>query len=534
MIHWNHGATELLGYDASEMIGRNIDILYPEDELKKARWIKMQTLLYGSYRDQIRKQTKEGKVIYTDVSASVLRDEKNRIVGITRYSQDITQKKEIEEALLEQTKKLNFQAYHDPLTQLPNRTLFNDRLQQTIVYAQRHQESFGVFFIDLDNFKQINDTLGHYMGDEVLKIVAKRLIKCVREEDTLSRLGGDEFTLLVHELATPESAAKVAEKIMDAMKEPIVIDHQTLHVTVSIGISLYPRDAINMHDLLKYADIAMYKAKEEGRNNYQFYSSKMMNIALKKATMEKELRRAIEENELLVYYQPQIDARNRSLVGVEALVRWDHPEKGLVPPDAFIPLAEETGLIKDLDHYVMCQAMSDMVEWQQMGLAPGILSLNLSISQLMKNDFFFKLQKTLLETGFKVKWLTFEITENQVMLNPKRSIKKLTMLNQMGVKISIDDFGTGYSSLAYLKRFPVDKLKIDKSFIHDLPYNAEDCAITNAVIALAESLQLEIIAEGVEQRDQVRYLLEQGCYIIQGYHYSRPLPKKEMTEYLQR
>ncbi|BAF72147.1 bifunctional diguanylate cyclase/phosphodiesterase [Sulfurovum sp. NBC37-1] len=534
IIHWNHGATELLGYDASEMIGRNIDILYPEDELKKAQWMKMQTLLYGSYRDQIRKQTKEGKMIYTDVSASVLRDEKKRIIGITRYSQDISQKKEIELELLEQTKQLNFQAYHDPLTQLPNRTLFNDRLEQTITYAHRHNEKFGVFFIDLDNFKLINDTLGHHLGDEVLKIVSHRFSKCIREEDTLSRLGGDEFTVLVHELNTPESAAKIAGKMMGSLKEEVVVEGQTLHVTASIGISLYPRDAVYKNDLLKYADSAMYKAKEVGRNNYQFYSSEMTNLAMEKATMEKELRKAIAKNQLRVYYQPQINARNRSVVGLEALVRWEHPEKGLILPDAFIPLAEETGLIREMDYYVMHQAMSDMVEWYHIGLNPGILSLNLPISQLMKENFFYTLQNTILKTGFKVKWLTFEITETQVMLNPKHSIKKLYMLNQMGIKISIDDFGTGYSSLAYLKRLPVDKLKIDKTFIFDLPYNTEDCAITNAVIALAESLHLEIIAEGVEHRDQVRYLLENGCYIIQGYHYSRPIPKQEMTQYLMR
>ena len=534
IIHWNHGATEMLGYNALKMIGKNIEILYPEDEFKKAQWIKMQTLLYGSYHDHIRKVTKEGKIIYTDVSASVLRDEKNRVIGVTYYSQDITQKKEIEKKLQEQTDKLNFQAYHDPLTQLPNRTLFNDRLEQTIVHAQRHDKKFGVFFIDLDNFKQINDTLGHHIGDEVLKIVAQRLLECIRDEDTLSRLGGDEFTVLVQELSTSESAAKIAEKMMDAMKEKIIFDEHTLYLTSSIGISLYPQDSTYKNNLLKYADSAMYKAKEEGRNNYQFYSAEITNLAVKKAMMERELHHAIKNKQLLVYYQPQIDARDRSIIGVEALVRWEHPEKGMISPDAFIPLAEETGLIQKIDDYVMRQAMSDMMEWYSMGLVPGILSLNLSLPQLMKENFFYTLQNTILQTGFKVKWLAFEITETQMMLNPKQSIRKLYMLNQMGTKISIDDFGTGYSSLAYLKRLPVDKIKIDKSFIFDLPYNTEDCAITNAVIALAESLQLEIIAEGVEHGDQVRYLLEQGCHMIQGYYYSRPLPKKEMTEYLQR
>jgi len=296
IIHWNHGATEMLGYNALKMIGKSIEILYPEDEFKKAQWIKMQTLLYGSYHDHIRKVTKEGKIIYADISASVLRDEKKRVIGVTYYSQDITHKKEIEKKLQEQTNKLNFQAYHDPLPQLPNRTLFNDRLEQTIAHAQRHDKKFGVFFIDLDNFKQINDTLGHHIGDEVLKIVAQRLLDCIRDEDTVSRLGGDEFTLLVHELATPESAAKIAEKMLNAMKEKITFGEHKLYVTSSIGISLYPQDSIHKNDLLKYADSAMYKAKEEGRNNYQFYSTEMTNLAVEKAMMEGEVVVKEKEN----------------------------------------------------------------------------------------------------------------------------------------------------------------------------------------------------------------------------------------------
>ncbi|KYJ85759.1 bifunctional diguanylate cyclase/phosphodiesterase [Sulfurovum riftiae] len=534
IIHWNHGATEMLGYTSHEMIGKTMDVLYTTDDLKKAQWIKRQTLLSGSFQDQIQNITKSGNLIYTDVSASLLKDDNYKIIGITYYAQDITQKKEIEQRLLEQTERLNFQAHHDPLTRLPNRMLFNDRLHQSIAYAHRHHEKFAVFFIDLDNFKQINDTLGHHYGDEILKIVAQRLFECIREGDTLARLGGDEFTIIAQDLNSPESAANIAQKIIDAVKKKIVIDEHTLHVTVSIGISLYPKDSTHENNLLKYADSAMYQAKSNGRNNYQFYSTEMTNLALEKAAMELELHRAIEEKQLLVYYQPQIDARSESVVGVEALVRWKHPSRGMVMPNSFIRLAEDTGLIKEVDNYVMRQAMTDMAEWYANGMNPGKLSLNLSLNQLMKKNFFSILEETLAETGFDVEWLVFEITESQMMLNPNKSIEKLNRLNRMGIEISIDDFGTGYSSLAYLKRLPVDKLKIDKSFIYDLPDNEEDRAITDAVIALATSLKLEIIAEGVEHEAQVEYLLSKGCHIIQGFHYSKAITADALVEFIGR
>jgi diguanylate cyclase (GGDEF)-like protein len=516
------------------MLGKSMDILYTTDDLKKARWIKHQTLLTGSFQEQIENISKSGKLIYTDVSASLLKDDDYKIIGITYYAQDITQKKEIEKRLLEQTERLNFQAHHDPLTRLPNRTLFSDRLHQSIGYAHRHHEKFAVFFIDLDNFKQINDTLGHHYGDEILKIVAQRLFECIREGDTLARLGGDEFTIIAQDLDSLESAANIAQKIIDAVAKKIVIDEHTLHVTVSIGISLYPKDSTHESNLLKYADSAMYQAKANGRNTYQFYSTEMTNLALEKAAMELELRQAIEEEQLLVYYQPQVDARSNKVVGVEALVRWEHPIKGMVMPNSFIGLAEETGLIKEVDNYVMHQAMLDMADWYRTGLNPGKLSLNLSLNQLMKKNFFSVLENTINETGFDVEWLSFEITESQMMLDPKKSIEKLNQLNRMGIEISIDDFGTGYSSLAYLKRLPVDRLKIDKSFIFDLPYNEEDCAITNAVIALAQSLNLDIVAEGVEHAEQVEYLLSKECHIIQGFHYSMAIPNKELIKYIKR
>jgi diguanylate cyclase (GGDEF)-like protein/PAS domain S-box-containing protein len=532
ITHWNHGATIIHGYTKEEVIGKSINILYLPEDLKKLQWIRQQALVHDAYHDQVKKVTKSGDIIYTDIALSVLKDEMGNTIGITRYSQDVTQKKEIEDRLKEQTALLNFQAFHDKLTELPNRALFDDRLQQSITNADRHKEKFGLLFIDLDNFKQINDTLGHHYGDEVLKIIAQRLSACIREEDTLSRLGGDEFTILVQNLKTSESAAKIAQKIIDAMKPKLVIDDHELHISASIGISLYPKDSMIKHDLLKYADTAMYKAKEEGRNNYQFYSEDMTQLAFKKAAMEISLRKAIEEKQLIVYYQPQIDARDNSIIGLEALVRWQHPEMGLVMPDNFIALAEESGLIKELDNFVMYQAMRDVSQWYKEGLSPGVLSLNLSIKQLMSTDFMAVLKKTIRKTDFNIKWLELEITESQMMLDPMKSIEILQTLSRMGIEIAIDDFGTGYSSLAYLKRLPVNKLKIDQSFIHDLPHDDEDRAISKAVIALAQSLNLKIIAEGVENSEQVKYLLSNNCYYIQGHYYSKAITKKEMTEYL--
>ena len=532
ITHWNQGATIIHGYSSEEMVGTCIEKLYLPEDQAKLKWMKQQALIHGAFQDEIRKITKNGDIIHTNVSISVLKDEKDRIIGLTRYSQDITQKKEIEEQLKKQTELLNFQAYHDALTKLPNRVLFEDRLQQSITNAEKHREKLGLLFIDLDNFKQINDTLGHQYGDEVLKIVSKRLSSCIRKEDTLARLGGDEFTILIQDLKTSESVGKIAQKIIEILKPRIVLDNHELHISASIGISLYPKDSKSKNDLLKYADTAMYKAKDEGRNNYQFYSEEMTHLAFEKAMMEINLRKAIDRKEFTVFYQPQIDARNNSIIGMEALVRWEHPEMGLVMPEKFIHVAEESDFIKELDCFVMERAMKDFRHWYQEGLNPGILSLNLSIKQLMSQDFLSKLKKVIDKTNFNVAWLELEITESQMMLDPVKSIEILKTLNEMGIQIAIDDFGTGYSSLTYLKRLPVKTLKIDRSFIKDLPDDEEDRAISKAIIALAQSLNMTIIAEGVETSHQIEYLLSNGCHYIQGYYYSKAIPQKDMSDFL--
>ena len=532
IIHWNNGASLIHGYEAEEMLGESIKRLYLPEDLEKFQWMKDRTLDLGSFQGQIRKITKEGSTIYTDVSLSILKDENGEIIGITRYSQDITQKKLIEDKLKEQTRELNYQAYYDALTRLPNRSLFDKRLQEAIVDSSKSNKEFALLFIDLDNFKQINDTLGHHYGDDVLKIVAKRFLASIDEKSMLSRLGGDEFTILVYDNDSTRAAVEVAQNIINNLKPLIILENHELHISASIGISLYPQDSIFKSDLLKYADTAMYYAKNQGRDNYQFYSADMTKLAFEKARMEKYLYDAIKKKQLIVYYQPQIDSRDSTLVGMEALVRWEHPELGFISPANFIPLAEEIGLITELDSFVMYQAMSDVKQWYKEGLNPGVLSLNLSITQLKSEDFIDRLKQMIIDTSFNAEWLELEVTEGLMMDDPIKSIEILQIISDMGIKIAIDDFGTGYSSLAYLKRLPVNKLKIDRSFIKELPYNDDDCAISQAIIALAKSLNLTIIAEGVEEKEQIDYLVSNRCFYMQGFYYSKAIPKEDMRYFI--
>lgn len=534
ITYWNNGAYLMHGYTKEEMIGKSIRKLYQKEDLQKVQAMKNKVLKDGFYSGEIKKITKYGNIIYTDVSLSLLKDENQNIVGITRYSQDITQKKKGEEEIDKQNKLIYFQENYDDLTKLPNRNLFNTKLNQAIEFAQTTNDRFALFVMDLDNFKNINDTFGHEHGDEVLKLTTNRLLSCVRARGSLSRLGGDEFAIIVNQSDGSQTISDVAEKIIDLMKEKITINDQDIYASISIGISMFPEDSTNKEELLKYADSAMYKAKDEGRSNYQFYASDLTTVAFEKMVLESSMREAIDKKQFIVYYQPQTDARGDKLVGVEALVRWRHPTMGIIPPDKFIPLAEETGIIIPLDRYVMEQAMSDFKKWYDSGLNPGTLALNLSVKQLNSPDFLDVLTITMIKTGFDVKWLELEITESQMMMNPQKSIESLKAISEMGIEIAIDDFGTGYSSLAYLKRLPVDKLKIDQSFVRDLPYDDEDCAISKAVIALANSLNLRIIAEGVENQSQKEFLLENGCFNIQGYLYSRPIPRDDMTKYLKR
>lgn len=427
-----------------------------------------------------------------------------------------------------QKNALQYQATHDALTGLANRILFSERLEYAISKAKQAHGQMALLFIDLDHFKEINDSLGHEAGDQVLNIVTRRLTETIRNMEDLARFGGDEFTVIMEGLEDINDASKLAEKILKALSEPITVEHNELYVGCSIGISLYPNNGDTSQDLLKYADAAMYAAKNDGRNNIRYYSSEMTARALERVVMEASLRSGLKNEEFIVYFQPQVNGNQDRVTGMEALVRWQSPSIGFVSPAAFIPIAESTGLIVELDRFVMKRAMTQVAQWYKEGLNPGILAMNLTMKQLQQKDFIDFLKQLIGETGCKVEWIELEVTEDQIMINPEESIEILREISAIGVKIAVDDFGTGYSSLSYLKKLPISKLKIDQSFVSDLPTDDEDTAIVKAIIAMSKSLKLEIIAEGVETVEQKEFLVQNGCENIQGYFYSKPRPADEV------
>ena len=443
---------------------------------------------------------------------------------------DISEKKIAQKMLMEQKDILYYQAHHDSLTNLPNRMLFNERLEYGLGKAKHKRTKLALLYIDLDEFKQINDSLGHEIGDRVLTVVAERLKAKIRKKDTLARLGGDEFVIIMEEYKKIKDLSSVAEKILEVLIQPIHIEGQTLYISCSIGISLYPKDDIYADNLLKYADAAMYKAKDEGRNNYQFYRTEMTDHAFERIIMKAGLRKALDNEEFIVYYQPQIDARSEKLIGLEALVRWKHPNMGLMPPAKFISLAVESGLIVEVDRWVMRTAMDQVKEWYKDGLSPGILALNLTLTNLKQDNYLESLNECIAKNDFEPSCLELEITEGEVMEKFEDSIIKLQAICDMNIRISIDDFGTGHSSLSYLKKLPVHKLKIDQSFIKDIPDNKEDAAIVKTIIVLAKNLNLDVIAEGVETDAQKEFLIKNGCTSIQGYYYDKPLSAEEIRE----
>jgi diguanylate cyclase (GGDEF)-like protein len=400
----------------------------------------------------------------------------------------------------------------------------HDRLQQTLAQAQRGQHRVAVMFLDLDRFKSVNDTLGHAVGDELLKHVAERLTGVVRAVDTVSRLGGDEFVVVLHEVSSPDDAVQVAEKILGALSAAVSIDGHQLRATPSIGISMFPDDGDEVFALMKNADTAMYHAKAAGRNNFQFYARDMNEQAAHFFSLETRLRQAIEGGQLMLYYQPLIDWPRRAVCGMEALVRWSDPEHGIVAPGEFIPIAEETGLIMPIGEWVLVEALRQNRAWQQEGRPLLPVSVNLSPRQFRQKDLVDTLRRILHDTGQPARLLELEITESTLMHDIGETQAKLQEIAAMGVHLAIDDFGTGYSSLSYLKRFPVHKLKIDQSFVRDLKFDPEDAAIVAAIIGLARSLGLDTLAEGVESREQLDVLLGLGCERFQGYLFSPPLP----------
>ena len=534
-IQCNEKIVEMLHYDSKDdMLNVRPSELSPEFQPdsrrsdEKAEEMINIAIKNGTHQFEWVHSKANGKNFVTEVTlTSITLNNRNVLHVIWR---DISEKNKVQQELLKQKDILDYQAHHDGLTGLPNRVLFNDRLEHGIELAQRHSMKLALFFIDLDYFKQINDSLGHQIGDRVLIAVAERLKAKIRNEDTLARLGGDEFTIIMEDLKDVKDASLLAHKIQKVLEQPIHIEGHTLYISCSMGISLYPQDDTDANNLIKYADAAMYKAKEEGRNNFQFYASEMTEFALERMLMKSSLRDAIDNKEFILYYQPQVDATTGKLTGMEALIRWQHPKMGLLHPRKFITLAEESGLIVEIDRWVMTTAMKQMTQWYHEGLEAGVLALNLSMRQLRSDDFIDILEESFKRAEFKPEWLEFEVTEGEVMKKPEESIMKLEEISGMGINITIDDFGTGYSSLAYLKRLPVSKLKIDQSFIEGLPDDKEDAAIVKAIIALAESLGLDLIAEGVETDAQKEFLLASGCNHIQGHYYSEAISAAEVEK----
>jgi diguanylate cyclase (GGDEF)-like protein/PAS domain S-box-containing protein len=444
---------------------------------------------------------------------------------ISCFVVDVSQNKQTQD-------KLNHLAYHDALTDLPNQVLFKDRLKQAIAYSRRTDQMHAVLLLNLDRFKTINDSLGYMAGDRLLQSVAQRLASCVRDSDTVARFGGDEFAILLTQISRAQDAANAARAIKEVLDQAFIFDEQEVFISTSIGISLYPHDDRDTAGLLKNAGTALDRAKVQGGNNYQFYTAGGTTRALKQLVLESNLRGALERAEFVVHYQPQVTIPDFHLVGMEALVRWKHPSLGMLYPSEFVPLAEDSGLIIALGDWVMRVACLQNKLWQDKGLAPMRLSVNFSARQFQQPSFISTVAEILKETNLDPRWLEMELTESSIMKEPELAIEKLHELKLMGIKVAIDDFGTGYSSLNYLKRFPIDTLKIDKSFVSDVCKDPHDTAIVRAIITLGHALDLMVIAEGVETQEQLQYLTSLGCDVVQGFLFSKSLSAPVFEELL--
>jgi len=494
------------------------------------QWAEHMALLeaHKPFRDmELCRLDETGKKIWISISGEPVFDSSGAFRGYRGVGEDISERKQDEE-------HIHFLANHDALTSLPNRAMFNDVLNLAIQNARRYNRNFAVLFIDLDRFKNINDTLGHDAGDKLLQEMGARLTQTVRASDVVARLGGDEFVVLVQEVAEPKQVAAVARKVLSALVQPISIQGQECRVTASIGICTYPSEGHDEQSLMKNADIAMYRAKEDGKNTYKFYSEEINIHTFERLALETALRRGLERNEFFLHYQAKLDLHTQRITGVEALVRWQHPDLGVVPPVQFIPLAEETGLIVPIGKWVLNTACAQNVAWQREGLPPLSMAVNLSARQFADEDLIADVAATLKESGMKPELLELELTESMVIQNAERAGRVLAELKKMGVRLAIDDFGVGYSSLTHLKRFPIDTLKVDRSFIRDLPQNAEDKALTEAIIAMGKSLNLTVVAEGVETLEQQTFLHDHNCDEMQGFFFSKPIPSDQFAELLRK
>lgn len=528
----NERVEVLLGYRTEDLLGKHYSAILHEEDVEQAqyRFNERRTGERASRNVELRLKCRDGisaprlfesselpiEMSAMGVYARTESGGRGEFLGTYGVARDITDRKKAEEII-------SYQANHDLLTGLPNRTLLKDRLSLAISHSRRNSQSLAVLFLDLDRFKLINDTLGHVAGDELLQSVSSRLKDCLREGDTLARVGGDEFMLLLPEVRTDDDAARVAEKVIQVLKQPFVIDGHDVFVSVSIGVSIYPRDGKTMDTLIKNADIAMYHIKERGKDGVQFFSHHMNATLSRYLSLESGMRKALELGQFRVYYQPQVDVSTGQVVGLEALIRWQHPTRGLLPPMEFVPLAEENGLIIPIGEWLLRTACEEIARWRKAGLPPVRIAVNLSALQVEQPQFVERVIAVLDENDLPGSLLELEITENVIMKDMDIVVQKLRHLSSRGIRIAIDDFGTGYSSLSYLRKLPIHTLKIDRSFVHDIRYEAGDGSIVTAIVAMAKGLRLKLIAEGVEHAVQLEYLRELGCHEMQGYLFSRPL-----------
>jgi len=528
IVEVNEAFTKITGYSREDVIGKIP--LFLESDFHDADFyggVLDDVGREGRWQGEVRARKQSGEVCPLWLSISSVAGDEGELTHYVAICSDISAIKQTEE-------RLEHLAHYDPLTGLPNRTLFNDRLHHTIAFARRRGRMVALILFDLDRFKEVNDTLGHRIGDQLLVAVSKRLKHGMRDSDTISRLGGDEFAIILADVEGFGPAAKVAQHFLNYLAEPFIIEGHEVYITASIGITIYPTDSEDIDALLKNADTAMYCAKERGKNNFQFFTSEMNNRILEKLFIESRLRHALENGEFSVCFQPQVETSTEEIVGVEALARWTNPELGEVPPSKFIPIAEDTGLIAAMGEWVLREACMKSQAWREEGLHPMTVSVNLSARQFHRQNLVETISSIIEETGIDAKCLELEITESVIMQDVEDTVETLKRLKKLGVRLSIDDFGTGYSSLSYLKRFPIEVLKIDQSFVSDITGDSEESSVVSAIIALAHSLDLKVVAEGVETKEQLDFLRGKGCDRIQGYYYMKPLPDEEIRSLLRR
>lgn len=522
----NPAFEKITGYSPEDIIGKN-PVFFSSDRQSKKFYAHMwSTLLAGKvYRNSLINKRKDGSMFHAEITITPLVDKNADITHFIATARDISDD-------IRNKVQLTHQVQHDSLTNLPNRNLFLDRLQQAISKAHHHHRLVAVLFLDLDRFKSINDSLGRTAGDQLLQQLSQRFKKTIREGDTIARFGGDEFVILLDDFDSDNSLSLIAQKILNSLAIPFEINGHEIFISASIGISISPHDGENPDTLLRNADIAMYRAKELGKNNFQYYSEAMTAHVFEHLSLENNLRHALERNEFILYYQPQVDARSGKIFGVEALLRWQHPELGMVMPNNFISLLEETGLIEPVGIWVLETACKQSRQWHQSGMGFVHMSVNLSSRQFNNNHFIASLQNIIKDTQVNPQYLELELTESMLMRNTSSIINALKNLNNLGVRFAIDDFGTGYSSLNYLRRFPIDTIKIDRSFIRDITHDTDDLAICSAIIGMTQSLSLNVIAEGVETHAQLDILKTKECHYIQGNVFSPALPAAEITRML--